>query len=148
MRQSKLLVSILIVLAIGLHAVPAIARQGGRQVMWPFLVWSMYKESRPPGPVTADKRRLMAVTADGRQEEVADNLTGFSRPALGRSYIQPMMAGDSAAARRLLLRINRGRADPFVELRLEVERYTIADTGLVRQDNPVITYRLDPSDTK
>jgi hypothetical protein len=148
MRQSKLWVSILIVLAIGLHAVPAIARQGQRQVMWPFLVWSMYKESRPPGPVTADKRRIMAVTADGRQEEVVDTLSGLARPVLGRSYIQPMMAGDSAAARRLLQRLNRGRTDPFVELRLEIERYTIADTGLVRKDEPVVAYRLDRSDAK
>ncbi len=149
MRQSKVWVSVLIVLAVGLHAVPAVTRPGQQQVLWPFLVWGMYKESRPPGPVTADKRRLVAVTERGQREEVTSNLSGLSRPTLGRSFIQPMMAGDSSAARRLLRRLNDARpTDRFVELRLEIERYTIADSGLVRQDNPVIAFRLDPSDPK
>jgi hypothetical protein len=146
MHQPKLWVSILIVLALGLHAVPAIERPGVKQVMWPFLVWGMYKESRGPGPITADKRRIIGVTGSGRREELEADLTGLSSPALGRDFVSPMMAGDSVAARRLFRRINSGRSDPFVELRVEVERYTVADTGLVRKDNPIMAYRLDPAD--
>jgi hypothetical protein len=146
MRQPKLWVSVLIVLAIGLHAVPAIQRPGVKQVTWPFLVWGMYKESRPPGPITADKRRIIAVTGSGSRAELEADLTGLSTPALGRDFILPMMNGDSVAARRLFHRINSGRTDPFVELRVEVERYTITDTGLVRKDNPIMAYRLDPAD--
>ena len=148
MRQPKLWVSVLIVLAIGLHAVPAILRPGVRQVTWPFLVWGMYKESRAPGPITADRRRIIAVTASGSRKELEADVTGLSTPALGRDFIKPMMEGDSIAARRLFNRINAGRSDPFVELRVEIERYTIADTGLVRNDTPIMAYRLGPADAK
>ncbi len=148
MRQPKLWVSILIVLAIGLHAVPAILRPGTRQVTWPFLVWGMYKESRGPGPVTADKRRIVGVTASGSRRELEADVTGLSEPALGRDFVKPMMDGDSVAARRLFHRINVGRSDPFVELRVEIERYTIADTGLVRIETPIMAYRLDPAEAK
>jgi hypothetical protein len=148
MRQPKLWVSVLIVLAIGLHAVPAILRPGVRQVTWPFLVWGMYKESRGPGPITADRRRIIAVTASGSGKQLEADVTGLSTPALGRDFVKPMMEGDSVAARRLFHRINVGRSDPFVELRVEIERYTIADTGLVRNDTPIMAYRLDPADAK
>jgi hypothetical protein len=145
MRQPKLWASVLIVLALGLHAVPAIQRPGTKMVTWPFLVWGMYKESRGPGPITADKRRIIAITANGRREELEADVTGLSEPALGRDFVLPMMNGDSAAARRLFHRINARRGVPFVELRVEVERYTITDTGLVRKDNPIMVYWLDPA---
>lgn len=146
MRQPQLWASVLIVLALGLHAVPAIQRPGVKMVTWPFLVWGMYKESRGPGPITADKRRIIGVTASGHRGELEGDVTGLSLPTLGRDFMRPMMDGDSVAARRLFQRINTGRSDPFVELRVEVERYTITDTGLVRKDNPVMAYRLDPAD--
>jgi hypothetical protein len=146
MRQPKLWASVLIVLALGLHAVPAIQRPGTKMVTWPFLVWGMYKESRGPGPITADKRRIIAISASGQREELEADVTGLSGPALGRDFVFPMMNGDSAAARRLFHRINAGRGVPFVELRVEVERYTITDTGLVRKDNPIMVYRLDSAD--
>jgi hypothetical protein len=146
MRQPKLWASVLIVLALGLHAVPAIMRPGTKMVTWPFLVWGMYKESRGPGPITADKRRIIAITASGHRVALEEDITGLSSPALGRDFVNPMMNGDSVVARRLFQRINTGRSDPFVELRVEVERYTIADTGLVRKDNPIMAYRLDPAD--
>jgi hypothetical protein len=146
MRQPKLWASVLIVLALGLHAVPAMMRPGTKMVTWPFLVWGMYKESRGPGPITADIRRIIGITAGGHREPLEEPITGLSAPALGRDFVFPMMNGDSAAAGRLFHRINTGRSDPFVELRVEVERYTIADTGLVRKDNPIMAYRLDPAD--
>jgi hypothetical protein len=148
MRQPKLWVSILIVLALGLHAVPVIMRRGTRQVTWPFLVWAMYKESRGPGPITADKRRIVGVTASGTRRKLEADITGLPSPALGRDFVRPMMDGDSVAARRLFQRINAGRHDPFVELRVEINRYSISDTGLVRIDPPVMAYRLDAADAK
>ncbi len=145
MRRSKLFISIFILLMIGLHVLPVILRQGEHQTLWPFLAWAMYKDSRPAGPVQAEERLLFGVTAKGAREEVAWPLTGLSRPALGRNVIQPMLAGDSSAARDLISRVNIGRADPFVEVLLEVDRYTISDTGLVKQQLPVIAYRVSPT---
>jgi hypothetical protein len=148
LRQRKLLISIFILLMIGLHALPVILRQGVRQTSWPFLVWAMYKDSRPPGPVQAEERALFAVTAEGAREAVNWPLTGLSGPAIGREYIQPLRRGDSSTARDLISRLNVRRSDPFVELRLEVKRYTISDTGLVREVVPVIAYRFDPGEAR
>jgi hypothetical protein len=141
-RQPKLLISIFILLMVGLHALPVILRQGEHQTLWPFLAWAMYKDSRPAGPVQAEERLLFGVTAKGAREEVAWPMTGLSRPALGRNVIQPMLAGDSSSARDLINRVNVGRDDPFVEVLLEVDRYTISDTGLVKERLPVIAYRV------
>ena len=148
MRQPKTLISILILLAIGLHAAPVLLHRGQRQILWPFLVWDMYKDSRPPGPITMWKLRLIGVTAKGESERVTPPLVGVSGSALGRMYILPMLRGDSSAARGLITRLNREGQDPIVELRLVRETYTVTDTGLVRRDDPAITYRVHPSESR
>jgi hypothetical protein len=148
MRQPKTLISILILLAIGLHAVPVLLDRGHRQILWPFLVWSMYKDSRPPGPIQGWKTRVIGVTAKGEREQVTGSVVGLSGSALRRMYIQPMVRGDSSAARQLITRLNRERRDPIVELRLDRETYTVTDTGLVRKDDPAITYRVHPSESR
>jgi hypothetical protein len=144
MSRSKTFVSMLILLVIGLQLVPAISFEGPRQTRWPFLMWSMYKNAHQPGPIQALKHRVVGVTRTGTKEEITGSLVGLPRPTVGRMYFRPMQAGDSAAARRLLSRINRNREDPFVELRLESETFTVTDTGIVREDNPVMTYKADP----
>lgn len=144
MRQSKTLVSVLILLAIGLHAAPVLLDRGHRQILWPFLVWSMYKDSRPPGPIKGWKTSVIGITARGVSERVTRPLVGLSGSAIGRMYIQPMARGDSSAARRLIARLNRQRQDPIVEIRLDRETYWVTDTGLVRKDAPTITYRVQP----
>ena len=145
MRQPKTLVSILILLAIGLHAAPLLLHRGHREILWPFLVWAMYKDSRPPGPIQMWKARVIGVTANGESEQVTAPLLGVSGFALGRMYIQPMARGDSSAARQLISRLNRERQDPIVELRYYRETYTATDAGIVRKDDPTITYRVHPS---
>jgi hypothetical protein len=145
MLQSKALLSTLILLAIGLHAVPML-HAGERKRLWPFLVWTMYKNSRPGGPVETNIRHIVGVTSDGQRVEVNDEAVGLGYPAIERMYIRPMLDGDSAAAQRLAARLNRWRAgQPFVELRVESERYTVTDTGIVRRGNPTVSFRVDPA---
>ncbi|MBA3345544.1 MAG: hypothetical protein H0T44_09650 [Gemmatimonadales bacterium] len=55
-----------------------------------------------------------------------------------------MWAGDSSAAQQLFRRLNLKRQDPFVELRLESERYTVTESGIAKEENPTITYRVEP----
>jgi hypothetical protein len=148
LRGSKLYISIFILLMIGLHALPVILRQGQRQTLWPFLAWAMYKDSRPPGPIQAEQRHVFVVTAEGVREEVTPSLVGLSVPALGRTYVRLMLADDSSAARDLVTRLNVGRGDPYVELFLDVQRYTVSDTGLVREHRPVIAYRFAPTEAR
>ena len=142
-RSSKAWVSIFILLVIMLHAVPVLSPLLKKRT-WPFLDWTMYSKSRPPGPIQAEKRRIIGVTSTGRKEHVTPFLVGLSPFVLRASYEQPMWRGDSSAARQLFTRLNLQRRDPFVELRLESEMYTVTDTGLFKQKKPVATYRSGP----
>jgi hypothetical protein len=140
MRRSKIWISICIVLLIALHAVPVLSASL-RKRMWPILDWAMYKDSRGPGPIDAKKKRVIGITSQGLKEEVTADLLGSSPFAMNNLYVVPMFRNDSAAAQRLFQRLNLRRDDPFVELHLESETYTVTDTGVVRQENPVLVYR-------
>jgi hypothetical protein len=147
MRQSKAWISIGILVVIGLHAVPVLSA-GLRKQVWPFLDWAMYKDSRAPGPIQVKKKRIFAVTQSGRKERVTPTLLGSTGYGLHALYEVPMLRNDSAAARDLFKRLNVQRQDPFVELRVESETYTVSDTGVVRKDNPVITYSAASSPSR
>lgn len=137
----RLVVSAVIVLVIALHAVPLLVRSV-RKTFWPFLEWSMYNDASPPGPVEAVEREFTGVTRQGREVEVTASLAGLGPPALTRLYIRPMLKGDSAATRRLLARLNRGREeDPFVELRFSGMHYRLTRAGIVEEPLPVESFR-------
>ncbi len=140
MRQSKVWISIGILIVIALHAVPVLSA-GLRKRVWPFLDCAMYKDSRAPGPIEAKKKRIIGVTLKGQKEAVTPDLLGSSPFAMQALYAVPMWRNDSSAAQQLFKRLNLQREDPFVELRLESETYTVTDTGVVKRHNPVITYR-------
>ena len=140
MTKSKTWVSALIIVTLGLHAVPVLSYQGVGQTRWPFLAWAMYAKSYPPGPVKTTKRRLMATTAAGADAEVTPEMVGLSKSTFRNLYINPLYQGDSTTARELLARINRAREAPFVAVRTEGEIFRLADTGLVTERFPVLTF--------
>jgi hypothetical protein len=140
MPPYKTLVSIVILLVIGLHAVPVLYRSE-RGTLWPFMQWSMYKNSRKAGPIDAHQRRILAITADGQRDTVTPHLLGLSITVLHQRYLVPIARGDLSPAPELIARLNRHRSDSVVELRLEGETYTVTDTGIVRTNDPVVTYR-------
>lgn len=144
MRSTKTWVSLLILLVIGLHAVPVLSYQGYRQTRWPFMAWAMYAASQPPGPIQTTNRRIVGLTTTGQTEQVTPKFIGMSRPGLNKAYVQPLWNGDSSTAGRLFDRLNQGRPDPFVELRVEGEKFTLSDSGVVEEPLPVITYRSAP----
>ncbi len=141
----KTWVSLFILLVLGLHALPVLSYQGLRQTRWPFLAWAMYAKSYPPGPIEATTRRLIGTTASGKEEEVTAHGAGLPGPAFRNAYIAPLWRGDSAPAYELIHRLNRERADPVVQLRLEGERQVLTDTGVVTEVLPEAVYRADPS---
>ena len=147
MRQSKVWISIGILLLIALHAVPVV-HAGLRKRTWPILDWAMYKDSRAPGPITVNRKRIIAITAKGQQDTVTPYLLGSSPYALQTLYERPLFKGDSSAAPGLFARLNLGRTDPVVEVRLESETYTVTDSGIVKAENPVLRYRASPSPAK
>jgi hypothetical protein len=148
MRQPKVWISIFILLVIGLHALPVLSYQGNRQTRWPILAWAMYAKPIPPGPIQMRKRRIFALTAGGQKELVTPELAGVNKGALTTTYVRPMWAGDSAVAQRLLRRLNRERKDPFVELKIEGEKYTLVGDSIVTEAFPVLTYRANPSESR
>lgn len=137
--RRRTLVSAVIVLVIGLHAVP-LAFRAERGTVWPFMQWAMYKNSRPAGPVQVQQRRILALRASGAQDTVTPHLLGLSITVLDQRFLRPLMQGDSSVVPALFERLNRNQDDRFVELRLESESYTVTDTGLARRANPVVTY--------
>jgi hypothetical protein len=143
MWYTKLLISISILLIIGLHTLPAMQKlQGKDQTFWPLMAWGMYRNSRDPGPIRATVSRIIGETSKGEKKLVDAKLVGLSFYALQRLYWGPMWAGDSSAAQRLADRLNLEREDPFAGFRLEKETQTISDAGIVKEENPVITYRV------
>ena len=148
MLQSKTLISMFILLATGLHLLPVLLDRGQRQITWPFLVWSMYKNSRPPGPVIGFKTKMHGVNTEGKVDEIDPRVMGLSWSTMGRLYYNPWSKGDTIAPRRLIADLNRVRQDSIVEVRLSRELYMVSDTGLVRNDPPVLSYRLRPSDSR
>lgn len=140
MPLRKTLISIVILFVIGLHAVPVLYRSE-RGTVWPFMQWAMYKNSREAGPIDVRQRRLFAITSTGQRDTVTPHLLGLSITVLKNRYLVPISTGDLSPAPRLIERLNRHRDDPVVELRLEGETYTLTDSGIVRMDDPVVTYR-------
>lgn len=138
--RRKALASAVIVLVIGLHAVPVI-HPAERGTLWPFMVWAMYKHSRPAGPVEVNQRHILAVTASGARDTVTPHLLGLSVTVLDQRFHRPLMGGDTTVVPELFERLNRGRSDRYVELRLVSETYTVTDTGLARRENPMVTWR-------
>lgn len=137
--RSKTWISVLILLVLGLHAVPVLSYQGARQTRWPFLAWAMYARSYPPGPIVVTMRRMMATSASGREEPVTSAMAGLPEPTFRNGYLAPLWRGDSTPASDLIQRLNRGRTDPIVQLRLEGEQFTLVDSGVVKQPIPVVT---------
>jgi len=129
MRSSKAWVSLWIVLAVGLHAVPIVLRERQNQTTWPWLTWAMYKDSRPAGPIVGERRRLSGITESGRQVIIDEDSAGLSKFVVNRAYVRPWLLGDTTAAPRLFAHLNQQRRDPLVEVRLSVETYTITDSG-------------------
>ncbi len=140
-RRTKTLVSALILVVLALHALPVLSYQGVRQTRWPFLAWGMYAKAHAKGPIQAQERRLTGLTASGQKQEITGYLLGLSRPSVRMLYLIPINRGDTAVAESLLVRVNKGREDPIVELRVEGVRYTLADTGVVTEPLPVVSYR-------
>jgi hypothetical protein len=136
-------ISLLIVLAIGLHAAPVVFYQGRSQTFWPFLAWAMYKNSRPPGPIEARRTRILGITAGGRQDPIDAGLVGLPRYTLREMYTQAMRGRDSTVAQQLISRLNAGRRDPFVEVRVITQTYTLSPSGVVLRNDPVISFRAD-----
>ena len=66
--QLKTRISLFIVVIIALHAVPVLSYERGRQTRWPFLSWTMYAKSFPPGPITmATDASLRPPPAEGKK---------------------------------------------------------------------------------
>jgi hypothetical protein len=136
-------VSAAVVLAVALHAGPVLHRPTMKR-QWPFMVWAMYKDSRPPGPISANQRHIMGTTAAGERAEITEPMLGLAGAAIMRLYGKAMWAGDSATAARFFELVNRTRTDPFVEVRMEGENFLLTDSGLVERKIPTVTFHAAP----
>jgi hypothetical protein len=108
----------------------------------------MYMNSRAPGPIDVNQRRILAVWASGARDTVTDRLLGLSITVLKQRYLGPIGRGDEAAARDLMARLNQGRTDSVVELRVSNDVYTVTDTGIAKTVEPEVIFRADGARTQ
>lgn len=125
-------VTALILAVLLLHVVP-VAREvtGGRETLWPFLTWGMFRHSSRP-PVEATHIRVLAVTPGG-ERVVGPTDAGFDRFAFRRYYTRPIAAGDAAAARDLARRIGRRWGVAIESIVADETVFSVGPDGLRRR---------------
>lgn len=136
--QTKISAFILLVLA--LHGLPVLSYQGAQQTRWPFLVWAMYAQSTPPGPIEAFTYQLVAISPQGTTRKLSSKDVGLSTPALGSRVTRPMSRGDTSAGRWALDRMNRLGPDSVAQIRLETLRYRLVESGIAVDTLPAVVY--------
>jgi hypothetical protein len=141
----KLSISIFILLVIGSHALPVLqGLQGHKQTFWPIMSWSMYRNSYDgKRPIQVSIRRLIGITSKGQEFEINDTDSGLFYFGFVRLYLTPIINGDASAAQGLARRVNVGRKDPVVGLRLEGETYTLVNNGMIKKYDDTITYSIN-----
>ena len=144
MQGPKLFISITIVLIIGLHTLPVLQElRGNRQTFWPIMAWGMYRKSYDTSrSIKTSIRRIIGITIQNNIVQVSAFDAGLGHFGFHRLYVNPMLAGDTFAARRLAALVNRERNDFIVELRLQAETYTITETGISKEASSIMTYRV------
>ena len=145
MSQSRVRISIFILLVLLLHAVPVLDYKGHRQTTWPILTWAMYAKSHKPGPIETTKRRATVSTSSGDSQLVTSRVIGLNTPALNHLFIVPMWRGDSSAAKKFLGRLNRHRDDPFVAIRIDGTKYKLVDGAVLTEPLRPVRYNMNAS---
>jgi len=142
-RRRRTLISAGVLLVIALHAVPLLYPREG---FWPIMQWSMYRNSVAPGPVFTRVRTVTARTKSGKVEPITETTSGLSIFVLERDYFRPWMKGDSTAPSRLLKTLNaQPRQDPLVDVKMEVTKYTVSDSGIVTEQLPPTAFQPEDS---
>jgi hypothetical protein len=93
-------------------------------------------------PIRTIRHRIHGITTQGEELEITKVHSGLGFWALNELYVEPMWAGDASAAQRLAERINRSLEKPVIAFRLQKEILTLSKTGILKEDEPVMTYRV------
>jgi hypothetical protein len=135
-------ISILVLLIIGLHSLPALQELSGkRQTFWPIMAWGMFRKSYDSDrPIKTSIKRILAITAQDEVLQISAWDAGLGHYGFQRLYVNPMAAGNALAARHLAAQINRGRDDSIVKLILQIETYILHKAGLGKEDVSIVTY--------
>jgi predicted DCC family thiol-disulfide oxidoreductase YuxK len=145
---SKIFISIFIVLVIGSHALPVLQElHGHRQTFWPIMAWGMYRYAHDATrPIEVSIRRLIGVTLQGKEFEITSDDSGLFYFGFVRLYLGPIVNGDASAAQGLASRVNVGRDDPVIAMRLEGDTYTLTQDGVVKKPNAILYFRITSQD--
>jgi hypothetical protein len=100
----------------------------------------MYAQSTPPGPIQALVSQLVAVSPHGRARKITYKDVGLSAPALASLYIRPFGRGDTSAGMWLFDRLNHLGPDSVAQIRLELLRYRLVESGIAVDTLPSVVY--------
>jgi hypothetical protein len=93
-------------------------------------------------PIEVSIRRLIGTTARGEEFEITAEHSGLFHTGFVRLYLEPIIHGDASAVQSLAERVNVGRDDPVVALRLEGETHTLTSDGIVQKPIAVQHHQL------
>ncbi len=134
--QLKTRISLFIVLIIALHAVPVISyeraggRPAGRSCRGP-CTRNPFHQAPSRWPRDASLRLRQRKAGRGDPEASRD-----AHARVSKRICHAPLEGDSSPAYVLIQRLNQGRSDPVVRLRLEGRRLTLVDSGVVTDPSP------------
>ena len=140
-----IILSLIILLLLGVQGWANVAKairpsSGLGDRSWPFLAYGMYRHSYGPGTIRTTKQHVIAITSRGNELKIDPHAAGMYGQALQRHYLDPMLSGDPSAPILLTNRLNTGREDPIVALRVERETYAISDAGLIPEGKQSIVF--------
>jgi hypothetical protein len=132
LRERRLSALILVFLVLqGVAVVHELA--GGRETLWPFLPWGMFRQSYAP-PVEGIRIRVLASTASGVRRVRPDD-AGFDRYAFRLHYRLPIARGDRSVARELRERLERRWDVPIGAIGVEATAFALSGDSLVEESS-------------
>lgn len=134
MTRSRWWISAFIVAVLGLQAVAVLHElDGGRETLWPFLPWGMFRQASFP-PVEAVRIRIYADTPTGARR-VGPEDAGFDRFAFRLHYRTRLASGDSVVAGDLASRLSARWGLPIRGVAAQSTRFTLEGERLLAESS-------------
>jgi hypothetical protein len=132
--RSRRWTSAFIVAVLGLQAVAVLHELGGgRETLWPFLPWGMFRQASSP-PIEAVRIRIYAETPHGARR-VRPEDAGFDRFAFRLHYRTRLADGDSVVASDLAHRLSARWDQPVREVAAQSTRFTLEGERLLAESS-------------
>lgn len=131
--------------------------------LWPFLVYSMYRDSYPGPEIHTWQQEMFAITKTGKRLKIASrpqpqvftifrtagsavpDVVGLNDFAINKLYRDPILSGDSGAVKRLAESVDRVLSnDHVVKIEIQSQRVVLKKGNVLREKKTIVTYPVGP----